>query len=291
MSGEVLLAVNNISKKYGQRLILDELSLRIHKGECVIVRGSNGSGKSTLLKIMTGLLPHCSGERILSSKGLVVGYTPDYLPRLRMTSTEYLTHMGKLSKLHKSVLQERIEQLHQLFNLDQSSMVKMTHFSKGMLQKVNLMQATLHDPDLLVLDEPFSGLDKDSEENLLAALQKLQAEGTAIMAAVHDPLLANQLENRTYWLQEGKLRETLNHEVSLTGSFNEENCYVFELLCQLTDRQQLELQSQFPSIVWRRGTEQEATCTIEESHYYSFMMELVQREIPIITLQRVVITL
>jgi len=291
MNGEALVALNNISKKYGQRLILNELSLRIHKGECMIVRGNNGSGKSTLLKIMTGLLPFCSGERILSSKGLIIGYTPDYLPRLRMTSTEYLTHMGKLSKLNRSVLQERIEQLHQLFNLDQSSMIKMTHFSKGMLQKVNLMQATLHRPDLLVLDEPFSGLDKDSVGNLLAALQKLQAEGTAIMAAVHDPLLANQFENLTYWLQEGKLRATLSHEASLTGSSNDEKCYVFELLCQLTDQRQLELQRHFPSIVWRRGREQEAFCTIDESCYYSFMKELLRLEIPIISLQRVVLTL
>jgi len=289
MNGEALIALNHISKKYGQRLILDELSLRIHKCECMIVRGSNGSGKSTLLKIMTGLLPYCSGERILSSKGVVVGYTPDYLPRLRMTSIEYLTHMGKLSKLNKSVLQGRIEQLHQLFNLDQGSMVKMTHFSKGMLQKVNLMQATLHHPDLLVLDEPFSGLDKDSVGNLLAALQKLQAEGTAIMAAVHDPLLANQLENQTYWLQEGKLRATLRDEASLTKLSIDEKSYVFELTCQLTERQQSELQGHFPSIVWRRGRKQEASCTIEESHYYSVMMELLRQEIPIISLQRVVI--
>ncbi|MDR9746247.1 ATP-binding cassette domain-containing protein [Paenibacillus taichungensis] len=135
MTMEALLTLKEVSKKYGNRDVLTKVSLTINKGDCIILRGNNGSGKSTMLRIVSGLIPISSGERILKRSNLVIGYTPDRLSKLRMTSTEYLTHMGKISGIPGNNLKNPISELHDFFSLEQSITLKMTHFSKGMLQK------------------------------------------------------------------------------------------------------------------------------------------------------------
>ncbi|MGG0813561.1 ABC transporter ATP-binding protein [Paenibacillus alvei] len=279
MASDALLTLKEVTKKYGDRVVLSDISLHIKQGECIILRGSNGSGKSTLLRIVTGLIPFTSGQRVLKHSKLVIGYTPDRLSKLRMTSTEYLTHMGKISNVPRNDLQERIKELHTFFNLEQSQSVKMTHFSKGMLQKVNLMQATINSPDLLVLDEPFSGLDKESIEHLLSSLTTIKAKGTSILAAVHDPLLATQLESRIYWIQQGRLREE-RIEAS------QRPCTTFfELECVLTKEALGHLTSLFPEVTWKDENGR-ITFIIMQKDYHGFMIEFVHRGVEIITLQR-----
>lgn len=124
MTMEALLTLKEVSKKYGNRDVLTKVPLTINKGDCIILSGNNGSGKSTMLRIVSGLIPISSGERM-----------PDRLSKLRMTSTEYLTHMGKISGIPGNNLKNPISELHDFFSLEQSITLKMTHFSKGMLQK------------------------------------------------------------------------------------------------------------------------------------------------------------
>ncbi|CAH8715375.1 ABC transporter ATP-binding protein [Paenibacillus thiaminolyticus] len=280
MVADALLTLKEVTKKYGNRVVLSEISLSIGQGESIILRGSNGSGKSTLLRIVTGLIPLTTGQRALKHSKLVIGYTPDRLSKLRMTSTEYLTHMGKIAKVPRNDLQERIKELHTFFHLEQSKSLKMTHFSKGMLQKVNLMQATIKTPDLLVLDEPFSGLDKESIEHLLASLKRIKEKGTSILAAVHDPLLASQLESRTYWIRQGRLREE-HIEASQSPSVT-----LFELECVLTQEELYRLTSLFPEVTWKIDDNGQIKFVIMQKDYHGFMIELVHRGVEIITLQR-----
>lgn len=94
MTTEALLTLKEVSKKYGNGDVLTDVSLTINKGDCLLLRRNNGSGKSTMLRIVSGLIPINSGERLLRHSDLVIGYTPDRFSKLRMTSTEYLTHMG-----------------------------------------------------------------------------------------------------------------------------------------------------------------------------------------------------
>lgn len=280
MKADALLALEKVAKKYGKRTILTDISLSIKHGECIIIRGSNGSGKSTLLRMVTGLIPLSTGQRILKDSNVVIGYTPDRLPKLRMTSTEYLTHMGKLSGMPKRELLERIKVLHSFFNLEQSSTLMMTHFSKGMLQKVNVMQATIQTPDVLVLDEPFSGLDKESIEHLLASLITIKAEGTAIIAAVHDPLLASQLESQTYLIQQGRLIEDkMEQTQGPLVSF-------FELKCDLSQEELHGVTSQFPDVTWKNDENGSFRFIIMKKDYSGFLLELIHKDIEIITLQR-----
>lgn len=276
---DALITLQNVTKQYGPRTVLSDISLCINRGETIIVMGGNGSGKSTLLRLVSGLIPVTSGKRVVDSSQLVIGYAPDRMPKLRMTSTEYLTHMGTIAQIPKQQLQVRIKELHSLFNLEQSA-IKMTHYSKGMLQKVNLMQATLRTPDLLVLDEPFSGLDKESIAHLLTSLLAIQTEGASIIAAVHDPLVVSQLDGKTYWIRQGHIStEATNQAMRFHDT-------IFELVCSVELNTLDQLATRFPNASYQLAVDNLVAFTIVQRDYHSFMMELLKYEIEIISLQR-----
>ncbi|WP_260984500.1 ATP-binding cassette domain-containing protein [Paenibacillus xylanexedens] len=275
-----LLTLKEASKKYGDRKILIDVSLAISRGDCIIIRGSNGSGKSTMLRMVCGLIPLTSGQRLLEHTNLVIGYTPDRLSKLRMTSTEYLTHMGRISGMTKKELKERIKELHDLFCLEQSNQLKMSHFSKGMLQKTNVMQAMIKPPDLLVLDEPFSGLDEESTRHLLHSLKKIKEEGTSILAAVHDPLLASQLESNTYWIHQGRLsKESIN-------TSSEQKVVYFELEGSIDLSVVDHLLESFPDITYKRNQSGYTLITFMYKDYSSFLTEFINKGGEIVSLTR-----
>ncbi|ASS65320.2 MULTISPECIES: ATP-binding cassette domain-containing protein [unclassified Paenibacillus] len=206
MEQEPIITLSNISKSYEKRKILSSVNLSILPGHVYLLQGSNGSGKSTLIKIAANLVAPSSGIRkAAASRAIRIGYAPDHLPKLKLSSSEYLRYMGRIAGMDKQVLADKILELHRLFQLDPDSSAYLLHYSKGMLQKVNLMQASLQKPDLLLLDEPLSGLDAESQAHLLEALQKIHGQGTAIVAAVHDSLLIEALGGTLLQLNEGIL--------------------------------------------------------------------------------------
>lgn len=280
MTSDLLITLNNVTKRYGNRDVLTDVSLSISQGDFIVLRGNNGSGKSTLLKMVCGLISISSGQRLLKHSELVIGYAPDRLSELRMTSTEYLTHMGKISNIPKDILQERIKQLHGLFKLEQSKDVKMIHFSKGMLQKLNLMQAMIKTPHILVLDEPFSGLDKASIQHLLASLHKIKAAGTTILAAVHDPVILSEFEHRTYWIHKGKL-ELVSSEERL-----EQSTTFFELTSAYSKHVLEQLINKFPDVSWRKDGSGLMYFKIKKKDYRAFLIEFIHLDGEIVMLQR-----
>ncbi|MGO4531886.1 ATP-binding cassette domain-containing protein [Paenibacillus sp. 2TAF8] len=277
---KTLLTLKEASKKYGEREILTDISLTINQGDCIILRGNNGSGKSTMLRMVSGLIPLTSGQRLLDHTNLVIGYTPDRISKLRMTSTEYLTHMGRISGMTGKELKDRIRELHDFFRLEQSAHLKMSHFSKGMLQKTNVMQAMIKRPDLLVLDEPFSGLDEESTGHLLHSLKKIKDEGTSILAAVHDPLLASQLESNIYWIHQGRLSE----EIINTSS--EQKGVYFELEGSLDVEVVNHLLERFPDITYKRSKNGYMVMNFMYKDYSSFLPEFINNGGEIVSLTR-----
>jgi|GEM_PF-1155871 len=280
---EKLITLNGISKQYGKQEVLKSVSLTINRGDCIDLRGYNGAGKSTLLRIICGLITASSGERIVHYPNIVLGYAPDTLPNLRMTSTEYLTHMGSISGMPKHILLDRIKELHEFFYLEQSHTLKIVDFSKGMRQKVNLMQAILKKPDLLVLDEPLSGLDQESLKHLLVALKKIKDEGTAIVAAVHASTLADVLEFNSYRIDKGNLIRYTN-EKKMTKQF------AYELQCKLSTKCFTALKAQFPDVIWLNDGEL-IRFTVMQKDYRPFILQLTHEDGEIIHLQRKDITL
>lgn len=276
-----LLSLENINKTYFGHSILTNVSLSIKEGDSLVLRGANGSGKSTLLKIMAGLISPTSGKRVITSPNLNLSYMPDKISSIRMTSTEYLTHMGKISGLSNVMIRERIAALHHTFQLEQNMSITMKHYSKGMLQKVNIMQAVLTRPQLLIIDEPFSGLDVDAKEQLYLALRTILEEGTAIVCAIHDSDYADYIPSSTYLLQQGTLhRQAVKNEQTI----HEHICYKFKV--KMNDDQLQHMNALFPDVNWIKEQNDLISSTVLESHYDKVLEQLLHRKVELYLVER-----
>lgn len=131
---------------------------------------------------------------------------PDRFPKLKFTSEEYLQHMGSIQGIKKAELHHRIKELHSLFHL-QITDQPMRYFSKGMLQKVNMMQAMLSKPDLLLLDEPLSGLDVSTKLVMVNALHELKKQGVTIVISTHEIAMLQKITDRVVTIKEASLVE------------------------------------------------------------------------------------
>ncbi len=190
-----MLELVDVSKHYHGVTAVRALNLRVRPGQVLGLLGANGSGKSTTVKMVVGLLRASRGvirwngldiqEQLLPYQH-VVGYVPEE-PRLYgyLTAVEYLELVGGLRDIPQSVLTIRIARYLELFGLQHDVYTPLSSFSKGMRQKVLLSAALLHDPAILVLDEPNSGLDVASSMVLRALVATLKSRGKVIVYSSH----------------------------------------------------------------------------------------------------------
>ncbi|MBP1996365.1 ATP-binding cassette domain-containing protein [Paenibacillus eucommiae] len=240
MTAVPLVTLADITKKYSSRLVLSSVSLTIHSGQTLILQGSNGSGKSTLIKIIGGFIDPTSGQRIVSGLHTpFISYMPDRFPKHRFSSMEYLMHMGSIQRIEKNALKQRILELHSLFRLKLDDQ-PMRYFSKGMLQKVNMMQAALSKPDLLLLDEPFSGLDAATMIEMVNVLEHLKKQHVTIVISTHELHLLEQLADRMITVKDASLFES-NHLSAAEATML--------IVCKFPELQQAHHLFQHPSIL------------------------------------------
>jgi ABC-2 type transport system ATP-binding protein len=210
-----MLEAHEVTKRYGGTLAVDKVSFRVNRGEIVGYLGPNGSGKSTTVNIVVGLLEATSGAVTLDGRTILedqagyqkkIGYVPEepYL-YTHLTATEYLTLVARLRRLPHTALEKKIPELLRLFQLHDSRYTAMAAFSKGMRQRVILAAALLHDPDLLVLDEPFSGLDVNAGLLFRALLSLLAADGRMILFSTHRFDMVEKLCSRVVILSSGRI--------------------------------------------------------------------------------------
>jgi ABC-2 type transport system ATP-binding protein len=208
-----MLEVRGLTKRYAGLTALNQVTFDLHPGEIVGYLGPNGSGKSTTVNLVVGLLQPSAGSIALDGHRLStdpvaykrrVGYVPEE-PHLytQLTAREYLTLVGRLRGLRETLLVEKIERLQRLFQLHDSQFRTMSAFSKGMRQRVLLAAALLHHPELLVLDEPFSGLDVNAGLLFRALLTELAANGTMILFSTHRFDMVQKLCSRVVILSAG----------------------------------------------------------------------------------------
>ena len=162
------IQIQNITKQYGKQLALNNVTLSIDKG-IVGLLGPNGAGKSTLMKIITCFIPPTSGTVSVNGFDVmdqpmevkrIVGYLPEHNPLyLDMYAREYLNFVAGIHHLTGKAAKERIEQMIQETGLSLEAHKKIGALSKGYRQRVGLAQAMMHDPEVLILDEPTTGLD------------------------------------------------------------------------------------------------------------------------------------
>jgi len=232
-----MLQARALSKRYGGLLALDRVSFDLHPGEIVGYLGPNGSGKSTTVNLVVGLLEPSAGSISLDDVSLTVdpiaykrriGYVPEepYL-YAHLTASEYLTLVGRLRGIKARPLEEKISALLHLLQLHDARYKSMTAFSKGMRQRVLVAAALLHDPHLIVLDEPFSGLDVNAGLLFRSLLRLLADEGRMILFSTHRFDMVEKLCSRVLILSAGRVAaEHRMSEFDPIGSRSLEDTFV-----------------------------------------------------------------
>jgi ABC-2 type transport system ATP-binding protein len=191
-----VLKLLNVCKAFSGIRVVDNVTFEAQRGEITGYLGPNGSGKSTTMKIITGLIEGTSGEVLFDSVPTQrdpiayrqrLGYVPEE-PHLypHLSGLEFLTMVALLRDLPRRTAAERIDGLLHLFSLHADRHVAISSYSKGMRQKILLSAALLHNPDLILLDEPFSGLDVASALVLRSLIQELAARGKVILFSSHE---------------------------------------------------------------------------------------------------------
>ncbi|MST87142.1 ABC transporter ATP-binding protein [Lactobacillus porci] len=197
-----MLQVTHVSKKFKDADVLKDVSLTVKPGELIHIVGINGSGKSTLFKIITGLLKADSGTVSLDS-GDVIGAlieNPGFL--------EYETawdNLRFLANVHHKFQADKVKKLLTDFDLDPNSRQAIGKYSIGMRQKVGIVQAIMEDQNIILLDEPTRGIDKKGVKQFVDLLERLKAEGKAVVVASHDDI-PGLVYDRTLTLENGELK-------------------------------------------------------------------------------------
>ncbi len=207
------IKIQNITKIYGKQKALDDVSLDINSGEIVGFLGPNGAGKSTMMKIITGFIPPTSGNVLVNDKSIVehslelrkiIGYLPEHNPLyLEMYIKEYLHFMASIH-LPRKQLRNRVKEIVELTGLTVEQNKKIGSLSKGYRQRVGLAQALIHNPDVLILDEPTTGLDPNQIVEIRNLIYEIGKEKT-VMLSTHIMQEVEAICDRVIIINNGKL--------------------------------------------------------------------------------------
>jgi len=230
-----MLEARHLVKRFYGVTVVDDVSFEVRRGEVIGYLGPNGSGKSTTAKMLTGLLEASAGAVFFDGENIArnavsfrqrLGYVPEE-PILYtfQSAVEYLELVGRLREFPPTLLAKKIGALLELFGLSHAANQDISSYSKGMKQKVMLIAALLHDPDLLILDEPDSGLDVTTTLVLRQLVMALARRGKAVLYSSHVLELVEKACDRVIVLHQGKIVandtvETLERLMS-SGSLEE----------------------------------------------------------------------
>ncbi|TAE46616.1 MAG: ATP-binding cassette domain-containing protein [Bacteroidetes bacterium] len=208
------LIVQDLSKKYGKQLAIDNLSFSVNPGEIVGFLGPNGAGKSTTMKIITGYLPPSAGTVHLGEYNVAdhpmeirrrVGYLPEHNPLyLEMYVHEYLSFTANIHGISGAENKARVAEVIHRTGLEREQHKKIGALSKGYRQRVGLSQAMIHEPELLILDEPTTGLDPNQIVDIRKLIQELGKEKTVIFSS-HILSEVEAIADRIIIINQGKL--------------------------------------------------------------------------------------
>lgn len=211
---ESIVKIADVTKRYGDFTAVDGLTMEVGKGEIAGIIGHNGAGKTTTLKMIVGLITPSSGTihvlgKDIQKHGLQIkkslGYLPEENPLYdNMTPLEYLGFFADIYGLEKKQARNRAEELLTSLKLDAGSKL-IGELSKGMKRKVAIARTMIHNPDLLILDEPNSGLDPLTSFFIIDYLRKLRAEGKTILLSAHNLFHVEYICDRVAIIKKGRL--------------------------------------------------------------------------------------
>jgi ABC-2 type transport system ATP-binding protein len=234
-----VLEAKSLTKYYSHTMAVRDVSFTIHPGEILGYLGPNGAGKSTTVKMLTGLIEPSDGQIFFNGRTVYddftafqrrIGYVPEE-PHLypHLTGREYLQLVGRLRGMPRARLDPKMDEFLNLFGLWNDRHSPLASYSKGMRQKILLSAALLHDPEVLILDEPFSGLDVTSSLVLRSLLRALAKSGKMILYSSHVLEVVEKVCSNVLILRKGevvaydsidRLRELMS-QPSLEGVFSQ----------------------------------------------------------------------
>lgn len=232
-----MIQLIELTKNFGQLVAVDHVNLHVEKGEIFGFLGPNGAGKTTTIKMLTGLLKPTSGRALIDGYDVVshpmeakrvIGFIPDQ-PFIyeKLTGVEFLKFIGSLFGMKKEDIQWRMSDLLDLFELDGWGEELIESYSHGMKQRLVMSAALLHNPKVIIVDEPMVGLDPKGINLVKRIFRQKSEEGVTIFLSTHTLEIAQQLCHRLGIINEGKLiamgtlselMMALEHKTAQTGT-------------------------------------------------------------------------
>ncbi|QJD78086.1 ABC transporter ATP-binding protein [Spirosoma rhododendri] len=215
MTTSPIIELRNLVKSYGGAPVLNGINLSVDAGQVVGYIGPNGAGKSTTLKILIGMLPDFAGDATVLGMDVRtnaldikrrIGYVPENAALYdSLTPMEYLQFVGQLYELDQEHIERKALDLLRLFQLSDNAYARMTAFSKGMRQKVLLISGLLHNPDVIFLDEPLSGLDANAVVLVKEIIRQLANSGKTIFYSSHIMDVVEKISDRIIIINKGQI--------------------------------------------------------------------------------------
>jgi ABC-2 type transport system ATP-binding protein len=210
-----MIELRDVTKKFGNFTAVDNVSVRIPPGEFFGFLGPNGAGKTTTIKMMAGLFAPTSGQILINGFDVVkeplkaksfTSYVPDQ-PFLydKLTGREFLYFIGGLYKMQKKEVTRKIEEVIGHFEIGEWVDKRTEDYSQGMRQRVTIAAALIHEPKVLIIDEPMVGLDPKSAKIVRETLHQMAGSGVSIFMSTHSLPIAEELCDRVGFIKDGRL--------------------------------------------------------------------------------------
>ena len=210
-----MIEIKNVTKKYGNNIAVNDVSFKVGDGEIFAFIGHNGAGKTTLIKCITGIQEFDSGDILINGKSIKkdsveckkeMAFVPDN-PELyeQMKAIDYINFICDMYEVNDEDRQKSIKKYAELFEIEDKLNDTLESYSHGMKQKIALISALVHNPKVLIMDEPFVGLDPKAVFDVKKIMKDLTKEGTTIFFSTHILEVAEKLCSRVAIIKKGEL--------------------------------------------------------------------------------------
>jgi ABC-2 type transport system ATP-binding protein len=215
-NNEAIITIRNLKQSYDKKnLVLKGIDLDIYPGQIIGYIGPNGAGKTTTVKILTGMLSDFTGDVTVLGYDMAsnpievkkkIGYIPENVALYdTLTPIEYLNFIGQLYKMEEKEIEKKARGMLQILALSENTDQRMTTFSKGMRQKVLIIAGMLHDPEVIFMDEPLTGLDANTTVAIKEILAKLAKQGKTIFYCSHIMDVVERISDRIVIIDNGQI--------------------------------------------------------------------------------------
>jgi len=233
-----MIKVTGLTKYYGSKPAAKDISFEVKKGEIFGLLGTNGAGKSTTIKMLCGLLKPTRGsirigeidlQRMPLKAKSMMGYLPENpLIYDKLTGAETLELIGELRKLSRDMIEQRVKYYADTLDLGEQIYHEVGTYSKGMRQKLAIAMTLIHDPEMVLLDEPASGLDPRYTKLLKDWIKNLSANGRTVLLSTHIIEMAETLCDKIGIIDQGKMKAmgTVQEIQNSTGANNLEDAFI-----------------------------------------------------------------